>query len=719
MAVFIPTIEQIKQFKVKPEVGELALLSFLEKNLDDSYEVYFNPYMNGDRPDIIIMRRRYGVMIIEVKDWNLDNYYLDERKHWILKQDDTVIKSPISQVLKYKDNLFELHIESLLEQKIKDFRKFNMVACAVYFHNANIDQINDLLVKPYEKDKRYQDFLYWNIDLIGRNTLTESDFKKLLENRRIISDSESILFTDELYWSFKRFLNPTVHMKNEGKHITYSSKQKEIIFESQKKQQRIKGVVGSGKTTVLAARAVYAYKRAVQNNPQARVLILTYNITLKNFIHDKLNLVEEEFPWSAFTILNYHSFINAELNNMGIVFSVPENLSGNKLSDFLDRNYYSNKAIFVQHQERIKPFDVILIDEIQDYKRAWMDIIKDCFLTEDGEYLLFGDVKQNIYNNETEHKDVKTNIPVRPIELKESFRSDFKIRDLAIEYQKNIFKDKYEIDSFNERTNEQMQIGFDKQGYISYAYLQDTNIVSTLYTIIHENIINKNNNIAPNDITILGYTTRLLQTFEAYYRHRTNERTTTMFETFEIMYLQNLNRLNSEKYSQPPIWLKELLKLIKKDGNKYVTKRGLNQIARLFTIYDLYSIYPKFFEQKLSFVCDGTTKEAFLAFVDKYKDELTKFKNQVYSSDYKVIRENKKLHFWMNSGTIKISTIHSFKGWESEVVFLIVEKREDYSVSFDELLYTGLTRCKSNLVIINFGNEEYHEKIKPLIEKVK
>ena len=81
MAVFIPTIEQIKQFKVKPEVGELALLSFLEKNLDDSYEVYFNPYMNGDRPDIIIMRRRYGVMIIEVKDWNLDNYYLDERKH--------------------------------------------------------------------------------------------------------------------------------------------------------------------------------------------------------------------------------------------------------------------------------------------------------------------------------------------------------------------------------------------------------------------------------------------------------------------------------------------------------------------------------------------------------------------------------------------------------------------------------------------------------------
>jgi superfamily I DNA/RNA helicase len=159
-----------------------------------------------------------------------------------------------------------------------------------------------------------------------------------------------------------------------------------------------------------------------------------------------------------------------------------------------------------------------------------------------------------------------------------------------------------------------------------------------------------------------------------------------MFETFEIMYLQNLNYINGEKYKNPPMWLKELLKLIKKDTNKYTIKRGLNQIARLFTIYDLYSLYPKYFEQKLSSVCEGTTKEMFLAFIEKYKDELSEFKKQVYSGDYKTIRENKKLHFWMNSGTIKISTIHSFKGWESEVVFLIVEKREDYSVSFDELL---------------------------------
>ena len=51
------------------------------------------------------------------------------------------------------------------------------------------------------------------------------------------------------------------------------------------------------------------------------------------------------------------------------------------------------------------------------------------------------------------------------------------------------------------------------------------------------------------------------------------------------------------------------------------------------------------------------------------------------------IRDNKKLNFYMNTGTIKISTIHSFKGWESEVVFLLLEKKNEGEKAFDELLY--------------------------------
>ena len=336
MATFIPSIDKILQFKVKPETGELELLFFLEKILDDSFEVYFNPYMNGDRPDILIMRKGYGVVIIEVKDWNLDLYELNDKKHWILKQNNSILKSPVQQALKYKDNLFELHIESLLEKKIKDIRKFNIVSCAVYFHNANENQINGLLVDPYKNDRKYQDFLKYNIELIGRGNLNELDFNLMLKRRYMKAEKESFLFTEDLYNSFKRFLNPPIHMKEDGVDLFYSSKQREIIYESDKKQQRIKGEVGSGKTTVLAARAVQSYKRISKNKFNTQILILTNNITLKNFIHDKISMVREDFPWEVFVISNYHLFINSQLNNLGIPFEK------DKITD-LEANYYSNK----------------------------------------------------------------------------------------------------------------------------------------------------------------------------------------------------------------------------------------------------------------------------------------------------------------------------------------------------------------------------------------
>ena len=83
MATFYPSIETIIKLKVPPTEGERTLLDFLGRMLDDSYEVYFNPYLNGDRPDVLIMREGNGVLVIEVKDWNLDNFTLNEKKKWI------------------------------------------------------------------------------------------------------------------------------------------------------------------------------------------------------------------------------------------------------------------------------------------------------------------------------------------------------------------------------------------------------------------------------------------------------------------------------------------------------------------------------------------------------------------------------------------------------------------------------------------------------------
>lgn len=714
MAILIPSLEKIIAGKVKPEPGELHLLKFLESELDDSFEVYFNPYMNGDRPDIIIIKEKRGVLIIEVKDYFLESYELDEKRNWKVKGQNFNIKSPLTQVVQYKENLFELHIERLLEMKIKDTRSFGMVRCAVYFHNASKQEVLDFLVEPFKENKNYQTWIKYNVELLGRDNLNNSDFNELLKITHLVSNFDSLYFTKDIYQSFKRFLKPPVHVKEDGVDIPYSEKQLEIIY-SNKKQQRIKGVVGSGKTTVMAARAVQAYKKS-----NAPVLLLSFNITLKNYLKDKISKVREEFPWDCFIINNYHEFINSQLNNLAIPFEIPDGFdfwSPSEKSDYFESKYYSNKQLFINHKDQIKPYSAILIDEIQDYKRPWMEILKECFLEPNGEYVLFGDVKQNIYSNQIEGKDVRTNV-LGVTELKNSFRSDFKIKDLAIQFQKDIFKDKYEIDSFNTK-EATLELGFGRNqlGSINYIYLPLAENITSLYNIIHTNAINQD--VPPNDITVLGNSIELLKKFDAYYRYASNEKTNTMFESIELVYRMGLNLF---KENGLPNWIKEGLCLLKRDKDKKPYK-GFNQLSVLLAILQLKEEYGEPFESKLENYCRKVriTKTDFLNYIEIFRSEIDNFKEDFsvkrQGKEIEKVRKNKKLHFYMNSGTIKISTVHSFKGWESETLFFILDKT--YSMSFDELLYVGITRSRSNLVLINFGNEEYHKKLDELVKKVK
>lgn len=606
MAQFIPSLDDIRNLTVKPQEGELYLLEFLDRVLDDTFEVYFNPYMNGDRPDVIIMKKRQGVMIIEVKDWNLDSYELDERKNWKVKnhKNEFTIKSPISQVLKYKENLFDLHIEKLLEYKIRDIRNFNTVTCAVYFHNASQKKIEDLLVNPFNDDRKYQDFLKYNIDLIGRDSLNNDDFRKTLKTRPLISNKFASFFTDDLYKSIKRFISPTIHMKEEGKGLNYSEQQLKIIYDRNRTQIRVRGVVGSGKTTVLAARAVELYKKT-----KGEILILTFNITLRNFIRDKINIIREEFPWNKFIILHYHSFIKAELNNMNI-----ERIEGG--------DYFSDESIYeiLDNKNKIRKYSAILIDEVQDYKRVWLDIIKNHFLIEGGDYMLFGDVKQNLYKNPTENKDVSVNI--RGVnELKRCFRSDFKIKDLAIEYQKEFYKDIYEIDDFNTPNPDTIQFERTQKGSINYIFLSgeanaNNNSIISLYNIIHENAINKGVN--PNDITILSQTIHFLRDFDAFYRYRSKEKTNTMFETWEAIYKLGFNFLPKDTY-----WLQEGLNLVGYYNNRI---KGTDILCILFVLYDLNIQHPNLFGSILDIFCnkEKIAKNEFINFMKK--EEIIYFK---------------------------------------------------------------------------------------------
>ena len=74
----------------------------------------------------------------------------------------------------------------------------------------------------------------------------------------------------------------------------------------------------------------------------------------------------------------------------------------------------------------------------------------------------------------------------------------------------------------------------------------------------------------------------------------------------------------------------------------------------------------------------------------------------------------------MDTNNLKLSTIHSFKGWEAPTVILFIESEEGDLQKFKvpsnldnpELIYTAITRARENLYIINLGNKKYDDFFK-------
>lgn len=505
MAIVFPTLEDIKKLKVEPTNGEWYLLNYLADNLSDEIEIYYEPFLNGDRPDIVLMQQHCGVTIVEVKDWDLNSYYLDNVGNWYLQNEKHMLKkSPFKQVFQYKDNMFNLHINGLLEKKILNKKFYGRINAFVYFHNASQPQIKQFYESLIANNNPYQT----NKLLKQRDFYTKT--KETIQSI-ILPKKNETLFPDSIYKEFHRYLQPPFHTAEQGKDIHYTKKQQELSI-SKSLHQKIKGVAGSGKTLILAKRAVNAYKRNNEN-----VLILTFNITLTSYIHDMISNVREDFGWNNFTILNYHHFFNMTTNNYGLKIE--------NLSDYDDENYFEDI------KNDIYKYQSIFIDEIQDYKVEWIRLLKRYFLADNGELVVLGDEKQNLYDRKLDdNKKPNTTIPSAWNLLRESFRLDTKIADIAENFQKEYFQGKYEIDNIQSSQGKQSSFDFESNVLKTKAISNDESmIVSSIFEII------KKYDIHPNDICILAYNIKILREIDHIIRHQFNERVLTTFETKEVL----------------------------------------------------------------------------------------------------------------------------------------------------------------------------------------
>ncbi len=730
------------------QAGEWHLLEFLADVLDDSFEVYFNPFLNGDRPDVVILRKGGGVLIIEVKDWHLDHYRIDAQRRWRTRHLPEYVRSPLEQVLHYKKNLYELHIEGLLEKKIRNFRYNSLVQCAVYFHCETRDRLQALLVKPFAQDTAFQKQLRYHLHLIGKDDLTPACFTGLLRQTNLIFDSGgSRYFTDDLYESFRRHLYPIGATLKKKAYLTYTKEQQKFIH-SQPGQVLVKGVAGSGKTTVLAARAVSAYQRINRlgvNDPVAhclaanslaaeseRVLVLTYNLSLCNYIREKIEQLPGVENSSGFYITSYHKFIHAAMNGLGMEMHLPDDFETSRTQEeqqrYLAEQFYDNAWLFENHKALIRPYRVILIDEVQDYKLQWLELIKKYFLAADGEYVLFGDEYQNIYHNPMEtDREIRTNLSDKRkrYKLSKDLRSQGPVGALAADFQKLCLHQKYNSDQAAQPVEPQLGL-ISKLIYHTYAKAP---AIDELAASISRTL--NQAGIPSGEAVVLGASTEFLRRLDCAYRLLTREKTQTVFETQEVYCKLLVDKLHF--LSSPTVLAGlDLIPFPSVPGNTSAGSLSESELCeeQRQRLASLISIRQLCKPSKADKMPDGHLRQVYeqkLArysvsprqFEDWYQSQswqtlLEQSRGYVSRMDLQKIRTHKKAHFWDNRGLLKLSTVHSFKGWEAHTVFVVIQDRQ---LCNDELIYSALTRSKSNLIVYNLGNDYYDFSLRKVFEQ--
>ena len=63
-----------RQKNLKGKNAEDTVFQFLKKNLSSDWEIYPQTHLNGSKPDIVCLNPKICILIVEVKNWNLDKY---------------------------------------------------------------------------------------------------------------------------------------------------------------------------------------------------------------------------------------------------------------------------------------------------------------------------------------------------------------------------------------------------------------------------------------------------------------------------------------------------------------------------------------------------------------------------------------------------------------------------------------------------------------------
>ena len=372
----------------------MELVNYFDKNLSNDWDIFIQPYLNGLQPDLVLINDNFGMHIIECKSES---------------------KISISRLKIIQEGIKDLYCpRAFIDQKQ------NKSNPAIFFLFADISRpLDELKNEVGYSAKKLQNFSILSNDFMQHSIdeliISMDKNKKFHFNAHYAEDLRAWLRCSDYKLSFNQPL-PKL-----------DSRQLDLVNRESPKFLKICGSAGSGKTMILAAKAAKLLCE------QKRVLVLTFNITLinyiRNLIHQNLNEISnDKIPSSInYSISWFHRFAKTNLVNLGWESDYkdlwdrsnsPTDVLNNKMAALL-KQLSDDESI----PENYK-FDAILIDEGQDFLPNWWDSVKP-FLAENGNAFFAYDFRQDVYNRLgawQKEKFSMSGFVGRPNELKLAYR---------------------------------------------------------------------------------------------------------------------------------------------------------------------------------------------------------------------------------------------------------------------------------------------------------
>ncbi len=379
MAIFRPRLQDCNQLIQPMNEGEMQVARALGQ-LDDSWTVYVQPRLGATMPDFVAVHDVAGVCVVEVKDWNCGAYRLPDRGPIEFGRGDgtwtSTTETPRHQAYRYRSTVFDRFF-ALPDDNAAPTQAVRSIVVLPKYTTAQAHKLlwrhqvcdDEMAVQVWGGD----DLTSSIVNIVNGAGCPPPRRESLDRLRRELAQSDMSLQPQGSTWLSPDARNIATNPNNAS-------------------TRRVRGPAGCGKSFGLAARA------AVLASQRRNVLVLTFNVTLANYLRTLVSARCREVGANPTYVscLNFHSFcegVVADAQAAGIeVVGRYSNL------DWPERMVARAAEAYAAGFER--SFDAVLIDEGQDFTLDWWLLLRNHVVVPGGEKLLVADPTQDVYDHQ-------------------------------------------------------------------------------------------------------------------------------------------------------------------------------------------------------------------------------------------------------------------------------------------------------------------------------